>query len=196
MSHPVAMMNPVTGARLASPSWVDGQERGPASYESVLRSACPDISTTDPRQRMMADWHGRAGAYAAVHFINYPEANSNSIANAAGPAKHRNPSKNDLPRRPRVSAPKNTPYAASADPPNRFMDPIKLVVMRDPVQCRDGHNFDRKSIVEYLQYGRSGRRVCPMDNKTTVQEKNLVPNRALKEEIEEWLDAHPDYLSD
>lgn len=64
--------------------------------------------------------------------------------------------------------------------PEQFICPITLDVMRDPVICEDGHTYERE-VIESLKNP-----ISPMTNQP-INIKNLLPNRALKEMINEYL---------
>lgn len=61
--------------------------------------------------------------------------------------------------------------------------------MNDPVITVDGHTFERKAIEEWFSRGNS---TNPLTGKA-IQSKVLIPNIALKNVIEEFLDRVPTY---
>lgn len=69
------------------------------------------------------------------------------------------------------------------EPPHRFICSITLEPMQQPMLCHIcGNNFEEAAILAVLDDGRP----CPMCRNFLTRE-NLVPNRALREEIQEWL---------
>ena len=73
-----------------------------------------------------------------------------------------------------------------SDPPPRFLCPITISVMSDPVMSKNGVNYERKAILEWI---RSGHKACPL-TRETITESSLYPNRSLREEILEWRERH------
>lgn len=65
--------------------------------------------------------------------------------------------------------------------PNRMICPITQRIMKDPQVCSDGHTYELKAIVKWFRKHSTS----PMTN--LVIEKTTIPNRALKEEIQEWI---------
>ena len=64
--------------------------------------------------------------------------------------------------------------------PNRFVCPITQEVMFHPLMCKEGHNFEKAAIEEWLQ----AHSECPVGREPlTTQE--LSHNRALREEIQQ-----------
>ena len=62
-----------------------------------------------------------------------------------------------------------------------FLCPIGRELMRDPVNCADGHSYERASIERWLATkGTSPRTGAQLPNKV------LIPNHALRNSIEEW----------
>jgi len=72
-----------------------------------------------------------------------------------------------------------------AEAPKRFLCPITLQVMRRPFMTRDGHNYERDAIMDWIK--KNG--VCPQTRRP-LQQKDLGPNRALQEEIDEWVEKN------
>ena len=73
------------------------------------------------------------------------------------------------------------------DVPDQFLDPISYELMVDPVLCsKSGHTYDRKTIEDCIE--QNG--VDPITQQK-IKKKHLVPNRTLKELIDEWKKAHP-----
>ena len=68
----------------------------------------------------------------------------------------------------------------------KFMDmmfcPISLEIMKDPVVTHEGITYDRKSIEKWLEKNN----YCPQ-TKNPLSKKNLVPNYALKQIIDEFI---------
>lgn len=82
---------------------------------------------------------------------------------------------------PACSLPRNATVDDSGAP-NRFLCPITMEVMTDPVMSRNGHNFERAAITDWLKTNSH----CPQ-TRDPMSAGDLSPNRALKEEIEEWV---------
>jgi hypothetical protein len=66
--------------------------------------------------------------------------------------------------------------------PQEFICPVSLELMDDPLMSKDGQNYDRKSIVEWINIGNSS---CPLTRKP-LRLSDLVPNHKLRKEIMEW----------
>ncbi|KXZ46268.1 hypothetical protein GPECTOR_45g138 [Gonium pectorale] len=83
------------------------------------------------------------------------------------------------------------PAAASAPPPATFgvpadfVCPLSLCVMRDPVMVESGHSFERGYIEKHLAISNSN----PATN-LKLDSRRLVPNIALRNAIQSWLDRH------
>lgn len=69
--------------------------------------------------------------------------------------------------------------------PDCFICPIGFRVMNDPVICSDGFSYDRVNITDWL--GRSS--ISPLTN-LPLENRNLIPNRALKAAMESFLNKH------
>jgi len=72
--------------------------------------------------------------------------------------------------------------------PEGYICPISHQIMQDPYIDTDGNSYERASIMEWL----SNRQVSPITRRPLYVE-NLVPNRALKNLIEEYCAANPSY---
>ncbi|KAM7500579.1 hypothetical protein LguiA_024993 [Lonicera macranthoides] len=70
--------------------------------------------------------------------------------------------------------------------PKDFCCPISLDLMRDPVIIWSGQTYDRASISRWMQEGHSS---CPKTGQNLAH-NNLVPNRALRNLILHWCNAH------
>mmetsp|Transcript_21922 Transcript_21922/g.35275 ORF Transcript_21922/g.35275 Transcript_21922/m.35275 type:complete len:232 (+) Transcript_21922:130-825(+) len=68
------------------------------------------------------------------------------------------------------------------DIPEEFLCPISLCVMKDPVVSKNGQNYDRDAILQWLQ---SGNTTCPL-TRQALSLGNLVPNHKLKMNILKW----------
>ncbi|CAI0472194.1 unnamed protein product [Linum tenue] len=68
-------------------------------------------------------------------------------------------------------------------PPLYFICPIFLEVMRDPHVAADGFTYEAEAFRGWLD---SGHETSPMTN-MKLEHSNLVPNRALRSAIQEWL---------
>lgn len=60
--------------------------------------------------------------------------------------------------------------------------------MKDPVICPDGYSYEREAIVLHLRSSP----FSPM-TRQAVNERDLIPNRALKDSIKAWLAENPDH---
>ncbi|CAN1237184.1 U-box domain-containing protein 33 [Linum grandiflorum] len=68
-------------------------------------------------------------------------------------------------------------------PPLYFICPIFLELMRDPHVAADGFTYEAEALRGWLD---SGLETSPMTD-VKLEHKNLVPNRALRSAIQEWL---------
>eukprot|EP00961_Rhodomonas_salina_P072639 975970-Rhodomonas_salina.1 len=66
--------------------------------------------------------------------------------------------------------------------PHGFVCPISHEIMDDPVMDPEGNTYERQRIEEWL--GRESR--SPLTN-SELSKSQLVPNRALKDSIQEFL---------
>jgi hypothetical protein len=72
----------------------------------------------------------------------------------------------------------------------RFLDPISLDIMHDPVLLVDGHTYDRRSIQTWLNtLKKSGRQlISPLTNLPLASEA-LTPNEELKNDLKHFLSS-------
>ncbi|KAK2650288.1 hypothetical protein Ddye_017777 [Dipteronia dyeriana] len=70
--------------------------------------------------------------------------------------------------------------------PSYFICPILQEVMQDPVFAADGYTYEKEALSGWLE---SGHDTSPMTN-LRLSHTDLVPNRALRSAIQEWL-QHP-----
>jgi Mg-chelatase subunit ChlD len=68
--------------------------------------------------------------------------------------------------------------------PESFKCPITKELMKDPVLCKDGNSWERKAITEWLQEHHQS----PL-TRNPMEVSDLIPNRALKELIENFLEG-------
>jgi hypothetical protein len=66
--------------------------------------------------------------------------------------------------------------------PEEFVCPIGLCVMNDPVVSKDGQNYDRQAILQWLSQGNT---TCPL-TRQPLKPSLLVPNVGLRMNIMEW----------
>lgn len=66
--------------------------------------------------------------------------------------------------------------------PEDFVCPISLSLMRDPVMSRDGKNFEKKAILDWLNRGNVN---CPL-TRQPLKPSLLAPNVNLRLKIERW----------
>jgi hypothetical protein len=71
--------------------------------------------------------------------------------------------------------------ALGMEPPEHFICPITLAVMRQPVMDCHGHTFDAIAIAQWLCHNHR----CPI-NRKPLWPDGLRPNLALLAEIEDW----------
>lgn len=71
-------------------------------------------------------------------------------------------------------------------PPPYFICPILQEVMQDPHVAADGFTYEAEALRGWLE---SGHDTSPMTN-LQLAHRNLVPNRALRSAIQEWLQNH------
>ena len=72
-------------------------------------------------------------------------------------------------------------------PPSNFICPLTLEIMSDPLMtCKNHLNFERSAIVEWLNRGNT---TCPLTREPLSYGK-LVPNAALRLQIEQWKRDH------
>mmetsp|Transcript_82688 Transcript_82688/g.267710 ORF Transcript_82688/g.267710 Transcript_82688/m.267710 type:complete len:1775 (+) Transcript_82688:57-5381(+) len=91
-----------------------------------------------------------------------------------------------------VRASEGTDDDASA-PPDPSMDllcPITQQLMKDPVTCADGHSYEREALVHWARC--LGHDTSPLTGARYARlGSSIVPNHALRKQIEAWLAAHP-----
>ncbi|KAK7374288.1 hypothetical protein VNO80_07716 [Phaseolus coccineus] len=73
-----------------------------------------------------------------------------------------------------------------SQPPSYFICPIFQEVMRDPHVAADGFTYEAEAIRGWLDGGNDN---SPMTN-SKLAHHNLVPNRALRSAIQDWLQNH------
>ena len=71
-----------------------------------------------------------------------------------------------------------------AEIPEEYLCPISQDIMLNPVICMDGQTYDRISITRWLET----KSVSPHTNQR--MEKTLIPNYAMKNIIEKWLNEN------
>jgi hypothetical protein len=69
------------------------------------------------------------------------------------------------------------------DCPSRFICPLTLEVMTDPVLSCHGHNFQREAIFDWLCHGNT---TCPLTRKYLNINK-LISDKNLQTQIRQWL---------
>ncbi|CAM6032407.1 unnamed protein product [Sphagnum compactum] len=72
--------------------------------------------------------------------------------------------------------------AAAISPPEEFLCPINLEIMRDPVIVATGQTYERASITRWLQ---AGHHTCPKSGQD-LRDLKLTPNFALRSVISQW----------
>lgn len=72
-------------------------------------------------------------------------------------------------------------------PPDRFLCPMTLEVMKVPMQHRETkHNYERKAIYEWIYFGKA---TCPLTRKK-LHPDDFVENIKLRDEIKIWKTQH------
>ena len=66
--------------------------------------------------------------------------------------------------------------------PDEYICPISLSVMKDPVMSKDGKNFEKRAILDWLNRGNVN---CPL-TRQPLKPSLLVPNANLRMNIEQW----------
>ena len=66
--------------------------------------------------------------------------------------------------------------------PDHFICPLTLEIMNDPVITREGQNFERQAIVEWLNQGNT---TCPL-TRQLLSFSRIIPNPTLRVKIELW----------
>ena len=79
------------------------------------------------------------------------------------------------------------PQFTLAVPPKNFVCPLTTEVMTDPVMTRNGPNFERKAILEWLENNDT----CPVTNQPLTP-AGVVANKKLEWEIRQWQLHHGD----
>lgn len=75
-----------------------------------------------------------------------------------------------------------SPRTIGGEVPSRFVCPISMEVMTDPVMCRNGHNFERDALSAWVR-GHGSCPTCRVEIPTVAEQ---YPNLALRENITEW----------
>jgi hypothetical protein len=70
----------------------------------------------------------------------------------------------------------------TTDVPKEFVCPISLEVMKEPVMSKDGQNYDRQAILQWLNQGNFD---CPLTRRP-LKPSYLLPNHSLKMSIMRW----------
>lgn len=69
------------------------------------------------------------------------------------------------------------------DPPTHFCCPITLMIMEDPVTAPDGNSYEREALEQWARQKAPPR--LPL-TKIPFDVSQLVPNRALRDAIDDW----------
>lgn len=68
---------------------------------------------------------------------------------------------------------------------HKFIDPISLDLMKDPVVAADGHSYDRQTITKWFDAQRAqGRPITSPRTNLPLNDEILTPNTALKRELD------------
>eukprot|EP00934_Nitzschia_sp_Nitz4_P004816 Nitzschia sp. Nitz4//scaffold15_size197535//46383//46892//NITZ4_001563-RA/size197535-processed-gene-0.60-mRNA-1//-1//CDS//3329537670//4806//frame0 len=76
-----------------------------------------------------------------------------------------------------------SPITDNLETPDEYICPISLGVMKDPVMSRDGKNYEKRAILQWLNRGNGH---CPL-TRQPLKASLLVPNTTLKRSIEKWM---------
>ena len=74
---------------------------------------------------------------------------------------------------------------ATANAPPQFICPISMSLMCDPVICEDGNTYEKECIMTWFK---SGKKTSPVTNLPLDNKAVLIPNIALRSQIEEWVE--------
>jgi hypothetical protein len=76
--------------------------------------------------------------------------------------------------------------------PKKYICPLTKQLMKDPMMCCYGENYEREAILKHIDEHSD---TCPMTGKPLCPH-NLAPNAALKHEIHEWREHNGDHGED
>jgi hypothetical protein len=82
-------------------------------------------------------------------------------------------------------------FAKGAEPYKDWVCPISFKLMTDPVIAQDGYSYERTSIETWL----TSHSTSPMD-RSSIDDKRLYTNIALKTLIQEWKKNNPNYVKE
>ncbi|CAH2039314.1 unnamed protein product [Thlaspi arvense] len=83
----------------------------------------------------------------------------------------------------------SSPCPVSDKPPEDFLCPISMEIMRDPRVAADGHTYEAEAINTWI---RRGGQNSPKTG-ARLASHTLTPNYTLRSVINEWLQQHPNY---
>jgi U-box domain len=66
--------------------------------------------------------------------------------------------------------------------PSKFICPLTLDIMKDPLISRHGQSYERRAIMEWIHQGNS---TCPM-TRQPLRLSGLITNHSLKAQIQQW----------
>jgi hypothetical protein len=72
------------------------------------------------------------------------------------------------------------------EPPSRYICPLTLILMNEPVLSICGHGFEQAAIFKWLT---TGNEACPLTYKP-LKISHLISTGMLKREIDEWKQHH------
>lgn len=78
----------------------------------------------------------------------------------------------------------------SKEVPDEFICPITQDIMSDPVIDKDGVSYEKQAIINWIK-SKGGSAFSPMDSTRKIYENDLIPNRALKTQIENFKQTYP-----
>lgn len=74
--------------------------------------------------------------------------------------------------------------------PEEFICPITQDIMDDPVIDKDGTSYEKSAIVDWIK-SKNGIAYSPMNGSRQIYENELIPNRGLKTQIEQFKQSYP-----
>lgn len=69
--------------------------------------------------------------------------------------------------------------------PDDYLCPITQEIMRDPVTCSDGHNYEKSAIEEWFS---AGKHTSPMTNEE-IEDLEVVANDELRDQIAGYIES-------
>eukprot|EP01040_Poterioochromonas_malhamensis_P021017 gene21017-25254_t len=83
-------------------------------------------------------------------------------------------------------------HALANEASHKFIDPISLDLMKDPVIAADGHSYDKQTITNWFATQRAqGRPFTSPRTNLRLENDTLTPNIALKRELDIFIASPP-----